>query len=132
MTDDADRADEAVRLRGDVELAEERAAVRAGDAPLGVDGHAAEPREVDDEPAFGGRVPRGAVAAGADGDLEVALSPEADRRRDVLDAGRADEDRRSPVEHRVPDATGIVVRVVARGDDVAAERLAQAIDVSAV
>ena len=34
VADDAGRADEAVRLGGDVELAEERAAVRAGDPRL--------------------------------------------------------------------------------------------------
>ena len=130
VTDHADRADEAVRLRRDIELAEERAAVCAGDAPLGVDGHAAEPREVDDEAAVGGRVARGAVTARPDRDLEIVLAPEPDGGGDIGDVRWPDEDRRSPVEHRVPDATRLVVPGVARRDDLATEGLAEAVDVS--
>jgi hypothetical protein len=46
---DADRADEAVRLRRDVELAEQRAAVHPCRASHRIDGHPAHPREVDDQ-----------------------------------------------------------------------------------
>ena len=114
VADHPDRADEAVRLGGDIELAEERAAVRPGDALLRVDGHPAHRREVDDETAFRRRVAGRAVAAGSDGDLEIVLTPEPDRRRNVRDAHRADEQRGPPVEHRVPDAPRLVVGVVAR------------------
>jgi hypothetical protein len=44
VADDPDRTDEAVRLRGDVELAEEGAAVRAGDPGLRIDDDAAHVR----------------------------------------------------------------------------------------
>jgi hypothetical protein len=131
MTDDADGADKAVRLGSDVELAQERTTADESDATLWIHGHPAQPRQVDDEPTVGGRVPRIAVGPGADGDLQAALAPETDRRRNVVDAGRPDEERRSTVEGRVPDATGIVVCSIPRGDDLAAERLAKATDVFA-
>ena len=86
VADDADRADEAVRLRGDVELAEERAAVRPGGPGPRIDLDAAHRGHVDDEPAVGAREPGGAVAAGPDHDLEVVLAREADRRGDLRGA----------------------------------------------
>ncbi len=132
VTDHPDRADETVCLGGDIELAEQRAAVRPSGAPLRVDGHTAELGEVDHEPAVGGRVPGGAVAPGSDGDLEVTLPSEADGCRDVLHVLRADEDGRSPVEHRVPDPARVVVSIVVRSDDLAPERLTQAIHVFAL
>ena len=51
VADDADRADEPVRLRRDVELTEQRAAVDPRGARRRIDGHAAHPRQVDDEAA---------------------------------------------------------------------------------
>ena len=117
VTDHADRTHKAVCLRGQVELAQQRAALHVGDPPLGVDGHPTEPGEVDDQPAVGGRVTRGAVATGADGELQATIAPEPDRRRDVLDAGRANDDGRPAVEHGVPHAARVVVCVVPRADD---------------
>ena len=115
VADDADRADEPVRLRGDVELAEERAAVRSGDPGLRVDLDAAHRGHVDDEPAIRPAKPGRAVAAGLDRDLEVVLAREADRRGDLLGGRRAGDDRRSPVVDRVPEAARLVVgRVVWR------------------
>ncbi len=83
VADDAGRADETVRLGGDVELAEERAAVRSGDPGPRVDLDAAHLGQVDDEAAVGALEPGGAVATGLDHDLEVVLASEADRRRDL-------------------------------------------------
>ena len=80
VADDPDRADEAVRLRGDVELAEEGAAVRAGDPGLRIDLDAAHVRKVDDEAA---------VAAG-----QPALRR--DRRTGPRSRGRARARRRPP------------------------------------
>ena len=83
VADDAGRADEAVRLRGDVELAEERAAVRSGDPGPRIDLDAAHRGQVDDEAAVRTLEPGGAVTAGPDDDLEVVLASEADRRGDL-------------------------------------------------
>ena len=93
MADDADRADEAVRLGGDVELAEQRAAVRPGGRRPGSTSTPRIARQVHDQAAVAGRVTGRAVAARLDGDLEVAVPAEADRRRNLADAPRADDDR---------------------------------------
>ena len=130
MADDAHRAHETVRLRGDVELAEERSAVRVRRAGSRVDVDAAHRRQVDDEAAVAARVARGAVPARPDGDLEPAVPPEADRGRHV---GRASwpQDRRGPqVVHRVPQPARIVVGVGGRRDDLATERTAQLLEVT--
>ena len=98
VTDDADRADEPVRLGRDVKLAEQRAAVHPGGARRRIDRHAAHPRQVDDEAAVAGRVPGRAVAAGADGQLEVvvpARTGSPSRRRRPSPAGRCTAGRRS-------------------------------------
>ena len=110
VADHADRADEAVRLGRDIELAEERAAVRPGDRAASASTVTPRIRDMSmTRPPSVVEWPRRAVAAGADSDLEIVLAPEPDRRRDVRDARRADEERGPPVEHRVPDAAGLVV-----------------------
>ena len=114
MADDADRADEAVRLRGDVELAEERAAVRAGDPGPRIDLDAAHLRQVDDEAAVRALEPGGGVATGLDRDLEVVLASEGDRRGDLLASTRPGDDRRPPIVDRVPETARLVVGRVAR------------------
>ena len=109
VADDADRADEPVLLGRDVELAEQRSAAGASEPPRRVDADVVHPTEVDDEAAVGRRVPDRAVTAAADGDLEVALAAEPDGSDDVVDVRGSDDDGRSSIEHRVPDAPGIVV-----------------------
>jgi hypothetical protein len=61
VADDADRADETVRLGGDIELAEERAAVRSGDPGPRVDLDSAHLGQVHDEAAVCALEPGGAV-----------------------------------------------------------------------
>ena len=51
VADDADRADETVGLRRDIELSEERTAVRPRRPRLAIDSDAAHPRQIDDEAA---------------------------------------------------------------------------------
>ena len=129
VADDPDRAHEAMRLRGDVELAEEGAAVRAGDPGPRIDLDAAHVREVDDEAAVAAGQPACGVTAGLDRDLEVVLAREGDRRRDLLRVPRASDDRRPPIMDRVPEAARLVVACIVWGDDVAA-RSAQLIEVA--
>ncbi len=120
VADDADRADEAVRLRGDVELPKEGAAVRAGDPILRVDLDAAHVREADDEATVAAGQPGCRVAPGLDRDLEVVLARERDCRRDLLSVSRASDDRGSPVVDGVPQSACIVVAGVLGRDDVVA------------
>ncbi len=125
MADHADRADEPVRLRCDVEFAEEGAAVRRGQARRRIDRYAAHPGHVDDEPAVAARMTGGAMATGADSQGEVVLTGEPDRGRDIRARGGPDDDRRSTVEHGVPQAAGVVVGRIGRRHDVPAERFAK-------
>ena len=119
--DDADRADELVRLRRVVELGEQRAAADARDAPLGIDVGAAHPREVDHDAVVAGREAGDAVAAAPDGDDELLLAGEAERRDDILVPRRPHDQRRPAIDHAVPDrARGVVARV-AGADDLARE-----------
>src|SRR5258707_12596467 len=65
----------------------------------------------------------GAVSAASDRDLEVAFPGVADGRGDVGLTRRADEQRGSPVEHRVPDASCVLVGLVTRRDDLAGKSI---------
>ena len=69
------------------------------------------------------RVPGGTVAAGPDRELEVVLTGEADRRRDVGDRPRPDDDGRPAIVDGVPQPTRLVVVAVGRRDDVATSGL---------
>ena len=117
---DPDRADQPMRLRGDIELAEEGTAVRACDPPRGVDLDTTHRGHVDEEPTVGTREARGAVAAGPDRDLEVMLAGESDGRGDLRRGRRADDGRGPSIVNRVPQPPRIVVRRVVGGDDLAA------------
>ena len=128
VADDADRADEAVRLRGDVELAEERAAVRPGGPGPRIRLDPAHRGHVDEESAVRAPEPGRAVAAGPDRDLEVVLAREADRGGDLLGARRAGDDRGPAIVDRVPQAAPVVVAGVLGRDHLGA-RAAQLIDV---
>ena len=109
VADHAGRADQTMRLGRDVELAEERAAVRPGDARHRIHGDAAHPRQVHDEAAVTARVTGGAVAAGADGQGEVVLAREADGGGDVRVGRRPDDDGRPTIVDGVPQPAGLVV-----------------------
>ena len=112
---DAGRRDEATGhrqpegLRLVVELSPGRAAL--GDDALGVrvDPDALHRRQVDDDPAVGGGEPGQAVSTTANGDLELLAARELDGGDDVGDARAANDERRTPVDHPVPDGPSRVV-----------------------
>ena len=130
--DDADRADEPVRLRGVVELGEQRAAAHAGGAPLGIDVGAAHPREVDHDAVVAGREAGDAVAAAPDGDDELLLTGEAEGRDDVVGARRPHDQRGPTVDHAVPDRARLVVAGVVGAHDLARESVGQLAQVTLV
>ncbi len=131
VTDDPHRADEAVLLGRDVELTQQRSAGGASATPLRVDADGVHPAEVDDQPALGRRVADGTVTAGADGDLEVPITTEADGSDDVLDVRGSEDQGRPPIEHRVPDPPGIVVVAGIGRDDPACEGAAELVHLGA-
>jgi hypothetical protein len=119
VTDDADWADETVGLRGDVELAEEGAAVRPRGSRAGIGLDAAHRRHVDDDPAIRAAETGRTVATGLDRDHEVVITCEADGRGDPGGGRRSNDDRRPSIVDRVPEAASIVVRRVVGGDHLA-------------
>ena len=123
--DNADRADEPVRLRGVVELGEERAAAHAGSAPLRIDIGAAHAREVDHDAVVARREAGDAVAAAPNRDDELLLTGEAEGRDDVVGAGRPHDQGRPTVDHAVPDRARIVVAGVVGAHDLAGESVGQ-------
>ena len=123
--DDTDRADEPVRLRRVVELGEQRAAAHAGGPPLRIDRGATHPREVDHDAVVAGREAGDAVAAAPNGDDELLLTGETERRDDVVGARRPHDHRRPTVDHAVPDRARRVVVRVAGAHDLARECVRQ-------
>ena len=87
-----DVAGQADRLRSIVELAEQRAAVAAGDPSVGIDRDTAHPRQVDEHAVVAGREARHAVAAAPHGDDEVLFAGETERGDDVRGVQRPDDD----------------------------------------
>ena len=73
----------------------------------------------------------GTVTAGADGDLEVAVAAEPDGSDDVVDVRGPEDHGRASIEHRVPDAPGIVVLGGVGGDDLAREGAAKVVQLGA-
>ena len=125
VRDDSDRADEPVWLRRVVELAEQRAAVDPGGAPLGVDLGAAQAREVDHDPAVARGEARDAVTAAPHGDDQLLLAGEPDGRGDVVGARRPDDQAGPAVDHAVPDHPRGVVAGILRAHDFAPESVGQ-------
>ena len=132
VPDDSDRADEAVGLRGRVKRTEQRATADRGHPRCRVHDHVLHGRHVDDHAAVGADHPGDAVTARAHRDHEVAVTGKADGHRDLGGTRRAKDDGRSPVEHRVPQAPGPVVRRVVGQDDVAPEQATELVECAGV
>ena len=131
---DARRRDEATRhrqpegLRLVVELAPRGAGLCDDALGIRVDPDPLHRRQVDDDPAVGGGEPRQAVSPAPHRDLEVLAAREVDGGDHVRDAGAADDQRRTLVDHPVPDRACRVVARVRHGDDLAPDALAQLLD----
>src|SRR4029077_8040276 len=109
VADDPRRADETVCLRGDVELTEECAAVRPGRPGPWIRHDPPHPGHVDEQAAVRAPEPGRAVAAGPDGDLEVAVAGAGDRRGSAPGGRRAGDDGWPSIVDRVPQAARVVV-----------------------
>jgi hypothetical protein len=119
--DVAGRGGQAVGLGGDVQRAEQRAALDPGQPPGRVDRDPAHRGEVDHEAAVGDGMAEDAVPAAADADLQAGLPGGADGGGDVGDAGAAHDRGRVVVDHGVPDRAGLVVARLAGPEQLAVE-----------
>src|SRR5207247_9795075 len=77
--------------------------------------------EDDKQRVVGNGPAREAAPAAANGNGYTGAAPEADRRHHVRDAHAPRDQRRAAVDRAVPDLPALVVRRVARRDDLAAE-----------
>jgi hypothetical protein len=93
---------------------------RHGHSPRRVDVELFHHREVDDEPAVDGAVPGRAVSAPTDGQRHLMGASDVDRLDHVGDLARTHDQRRSPVDGRVPDQARPFVPVAARANDLTA------------
>ena len=116
------------RMSRVVDVAEQRAALDPRGSSAGSTRTPAHPREIDDEAVVDGAEARRAVPAAADRDVESLVAAEADGRDDVGDIGGRTIERRTPVDHAVLDAPGVLVAGVFRADDVPAEGGLQALE----
>src|SRR5579864_4999507 len=64
------------------------------------------------------------MTAAAHPDLKIPIASEAHRRRDIGRTHAAGDDRRSPVDHRVPDLPCLVVAILIRQQDLSRESAA--------
>ena len=75
-------------------------------------------RQVDDQPVVDAAEPGTVVAAAADGDRQLVVAPEVDRRDHVADVGAARDQQRPLVDHGVVERAGLVIVRVAGADHV--------------
>src|SRR5688500_137899 len=106
---DAERDRERIPLRDRVELGERAAGLDHGNLVAGVDVHVLHQRQVDDDAAVAECAAGNVVAAAAHGDEQLVLSGEADDALYVTRVDAAYDHRGFAVDHRVPDAAGLVV-----------------------
>src|SRR5439155_18116941 len=112
---EADR--EAVRAEGGGELGRGESGLGPCDAVLDVDVQSLHRREIEDDPALGGAVTGGAVAAAAHRELEAATAREADDPPDVGRVRGSDDGGGAAIEAAVEQpARGVVLRIAGRDD----------------
>ena len=84
--------------------------------------------QVDDHSAVRGREPRQAVSTTPNGKLEILTVGELHGSDDVGDTGAADDERRTPIDHPIPDGARLVVARVGGRDDLTSGALAKFLD----
>jgi hypothetical protein len=112
--DIAGRGGQAERLRGSIEGAEQRAAPHPGTTPVGVDPNGGHEGEIEHQSAFRHRESERAVTAAAHPYLETLTATEAHRGGDIGRPRAASNNRRPPIDHRVPDLPRLVIGIVIR------------------
>ncbi len=112
-----------------IEVAPGASALRPRGALFRVDAQALQRPEVEHETLIAGTEARHAVTATAQGQHQLVLRREADRRHDVGDVRRAHDQGRPPVVHGVVDMARVLVIMVRRADQNAAQARGQPVDI---
>ena len=106
--DEPEHRGQAVELRLAVHVAEQAAGLGARHAPRRIDPDAAHQRHVEHQPAVADGQSGDVVAAALDRQRQAVLARGVDARDDVGDAETPDDQRRTPIDHRVPDRARLV------------------------
>jgi hypothetical protein len=99
-------------LRLVIELGPEDASFSPRRPRDGIDPDPFHEGEIEHQPTVTDGITRHVVSPTADGEDELVLAGEGDRGNDIRNTGRAHDQRRVAVDHRIPEPTdGVVVRV---------------------
>ena len=123
---DGDRQPE--RLRLVIQVAQRRACADVRDARLGIDANEVHPRKIDHHAALADGIARDVVAPAANREHQPVLAREVHRAHHVRRPGAACDERRTAVDHAVPDRAGLVVTGVAFAEQRSAHCAPQGFD----
>jgi hypothetical protein len=116
------------RVGGAVEIGQQRSTLDRRRPSAGIDADLPHPAQIDHEPLVHGAEPRAVVASAADRDVEAALASELERGGDVRHAGTARHHGRPSIDHRVVEATRLLVAPILRRHHLAAQLRAELVD----
>ena len=128
--DDAERRRKAERLSLVVHVAETGAAAGADRHPVEVDGDVSHRAEVEHDGSLGDRGSGDVVPAAPNGDRQSVLARVRDGGDHVRIAGATHDQRRTAVDHAVPDPTCSVVAAVTFGDHLSSHPLPQLVQLN--
>ncbi len=115
------RHGQTVLLRGRVQLGPYGAALHARGSVVGIHLDGVHRTQVDHDPVVAGAVARSGVGAAAHADGEVVLARARERGGHVLRGRAADHDRRTAIDHAVPDQARLLVGWVLGCDHLATQ-----------
>jgi len=110
-----------MQLRLAVDVTQHAARLRTTGAANGIDPYAAQQRQVDHQTAVAHRQAGDVVAASPDGIHQAVFARELHGSHDIGGADAACDQRRSAIDHRIPDLARFVVERVVRLQQLAAE-----------
>src|SRR5215216_5945449 len=121
----ASRRRQAELLCGTVQVAKESTAAYPRTAYVRIHTDGAHARQIDQQSIVWHADPQDAVATASDAGLEVVLAGEVDGGRHIRVADAAHGHSRVTIDHRVPDAAGRVITIVAWQQDLAVNTAAE-------
>ena len=112
-------------MRGMIDVALRAAGLSPHGAGRGIDAHALEARQIDDETVVAAAETRSVVSAAADRDQEILSAAEVHRRNHVGHVRAARNEARTLVDHAVVKLARLVIAVITRLNQGSAERLCE-------
>ncbi len=123
--DDAERRRQTERVRGVIDVADQRSSKHHGGAAIGIDSDPTHQRQVDHQPVIDAAESATVVRSAADRDFQLGLAGVAERGHHVTRVGAAGDQARPLVDHRVVQLPGFVIPGVEVADDLPAQALGQ-------